>query len=165
MPIRPSSPAFLITSVGKRLSRSISSAIGRTSPSAKSRARRWISRCSSESSNIGGGAYPRRHTRPELVLLRQLLGPSEPVEQLVVEGRPLVLRRPSLRRGGKLGRRHLAGDGRVTGALLLQLGAHLVELALPGCEQVTQVLLDGRFGFVFGCREQGLELADAVGVP
>src|SRR3954447_24795950 len=58
MPIKPIPAAFSITSYGKRWSRSISSAIGFTSPSAKSRARRWIAVCSSVRSNMGRGAYP-----------------------------------------------------------------------------------------------------------
>src|ERR1051325_2790954 len=47
IPIRPSSPIRLIVSCGKRASRSISAAMGRTSRSAKSRATSRIIRCSS----------------------------------------------------------------------------------------------------------------------
>src|SRR5262245_14922872 len=50
MPMRPSSPMRRTVSRGKRASRSISAAIGRTSFSAKSRATCWIMRCSSVSS-------------------------------------------------------------------------------------------------------------------
>src|SRR3954471_2648299 len=145
MPIRPSSPAFSITSTGKRFSRSISSAIGRTSPSAKSRANRWMSRCSSLSSNIGGGAYPGRlRGRPALLGLRELLGARQPVQELVVERGPVIL--GGARLGGlrQLRWRHLARHGRVARPLLLQLGARLVELALAGGEQVTKVLLHAR---------------------
>src|SRR5215475_12522883 len=49
-PIKPSSPMRRTVSRGKRASRSIASAMGRTSFSAKSRATCWIIRCSSVSS-------------------------------------------------------------------------------------------------------------------
>src|SRR3954471_17290820 len=133
MPISPSSPAFWMTSIGKRLSRSISSAIGRTSPSAKSRARRWMSRCSSVSSNIAAGAYPRR----SLVRLGKLLGASEALQELVVERRPVLVGGGRLGRLGELGGRHLARDRGVARALLLELCPRLVELALAGGEQVA----------------------------
>src|SRR3954471_15596874 len=141
MPIRPSSPAFRITSIGKRFSRSISSAIGRTSPSAKSRARRWISRCSSVSSNIGRGSLPAARPAPASVLLRELLRARQAVEQLLVERRPVVRRRTRLGGGGQLRRGHLARLRGVAGALLLQFGARLVELALARGEQMAEVFL------------------------
>src|SRR3954447_1883969 len=50
MPIRPRSPSRLTISYGKRFSLSSSSATGATSPAAKSRTVRWMSRCSSERS-------------------------------------------------------------------------------------------------------------------
>src|SRR3954471_9221695 len=50
MPIRPSSPRRRTISYGKRFSLSSSSATGATSPWAKSRTVRWMSRCSSERS-------------------------------------------------------------------------------------------------------------------
>src|SRR3954453_19631217 len=50
MPMSPSSPSRRTISYGKRFSLSSSSATGATSPSAKSRTVRWMSRCSSERS-------------------------------------------------------------------------------------------------------------------
>src|SRR4029434_2265253 len=51
-PMSPSSPMRRTVSVGKRASRSMASAMGRTSFSAKSRATFWMARCSSVSSRF-----------------------------------------------------------------------------------------------------------------
>src|SRR3954465_554729 len=58
MPIRPSSPRRRTISYGKRFSLSSSSATGATSPWAKSRTVRWMSRCSSERSKSMLGIMP-----------------------------------------------------------------------------------------------------------
>src|SRR4051794_5770216 len=58
MPIRPRSPSRLTISYGKRFSLSSSSATGATSPWAKSRTVRWMSRCSSERSKSMSGIMP-----------------------------------------------------------------------------------------------------------
>src|SRR3954453_5801266 len=59
MPMSPSSPSRRTISYGKRFSLSSSSATGATSPSAKSRTVRWMSRCSSERSK----SIVRHHAR------------------------------------------------------------------------------------------------------
>src|SRR4051812_40797998 len=146
MPIRPSSPAFAITSYGKRFSRSISSAIGRTSPSAKSRARRWMSRCSSVRSNTGRG---RLLAAPAL-LARQRLRPAETVEQLPVRACPgplgfrfrLAVCGRLLRVAARLGR--AGGDRGVARVLLAELAAQLGQLALARGEEVAEVVLHVR---------------------
>src|SRR3954452_24850815 len=59
MPMSPSSPSRRTISYGKRFSLSSSSATGATSPSAKSRTVRWMSRCSS----VRSRSIVRHHAR------------------------------------------------------------------------------------------------------
>src|SRR3954468_19436717 len=138
MPISPSSPSCLTVSIGKRCSRSSSSALGLTSRLAKSRTSCWISRCSSVRSKTTG-AGDRIQTRHRLFAKSSRTSPTRDARtrtvahvysaggQTAVEWTALVLV-VALGLAGVLALRPRV-DGRSLGASL----AHAIVCAVRGC--------------------------------